>query len=63
MSHIVNKHADLDDPVFNKCAHGKIGPKKWLIPGMIKSCPYRYISTIRKLVFAWPIHVTMRQNQ
>lgn len=32
MSHIVNRHSNLDDPVFNKCAHGEIGPKKWLIP-------------------------------
>ncbi len=33
MSHIINKHSDLDDPVFNKCSHGEIGPKKWLTPG------------------------------
>ena len=35
MSHVINKHSDLDDPVFNKCAHAEIGPKKWLLPGMI----------------------------
>ena len=39
MSHIVSKHSDLEDPVFNKCAHGEIGPKKWLIPGIIKLYP------------------------
>ena len=39
MSHIVKKHADLEDPVFNKCVHGEIGPKKWLVPGIIKLCP------------------------
>ena len=33
MSHVVNKHSDLEDPVFNKCAHGEIGCKKWLVPG------------------------------
>ncbi len=33
MSHIINKHSDLDDPVFNKCSHGEIGPKKCLTPG------------------------------
>jgi hypothetical protein len=33
MTHIINKHSDLDDPVFNKCSHGEIGPKKWLTPG------------------------------
>ena len=36
MSHVVNKHTDLEDPVFNKCAHGDIGPKKWLQNGMFK---------------------------
>lgn len=33
MSHIVNEHADLGEPLFNKCAHGDIGPKKWLKRG------------------------------
>ena len=30
----VNEHADLGDPLFSKCAHGDIGPKKWLQRGM-----------------------------
>ena len=35
LDHIVNKHSDLDEPLFNKCAHGEIGPKKWLVKGMV----------------------------
>ncbi|XP_073256636.1 uncharacterized protein [Porites lutea] len=30
LSHIVNKHSDLDDPLFNKCAHGEINDRTWL---------------------------------
>lgn len=33
MSHIVNEHTDLGDPLFNKCSHGDIGPRKWLKKG------------------------------
>ena len=35
MSHVVNEHSDLEDPLFNKCAHGDIGPRKWLTKGML----------------------------
>ena len=34
LSHVVNKHAGLEDPLFNKCAHGVIEPRKWLKVGM-----------------------------
>ena len=51
MSHVVNKHSDLEDPVFNKCAHGEIGPKKWLIPGIIKI--YHNIQILFILGDAW----------
>ena len=51
MSHMVNKHSDLEDPVFNKCAHGEIGPKKWLIPGIIKI--YHNIQILFILGDAW----------
>lgn len=37
MSHVINKHSDLEDPLFNKCAHGDIGPKKWLRKGMFET--------------------------
>ncbi|XP_031563713.1 uncharacterized protein LOC116299222 [Actinia tenebrosa] len=31
LSHIINKHENLDDPLFNKCAHGRdIPQRKWL---------------------------------
>lgn len=33
LSHIVNKHSALDEPLFNKCAHGDIPNRKWLDPG------------------------------
>lgn len=32
LSHIVNKHSGLDEPLFNKCAHGDIPDRKWLDP-------------------------------
>ena len=35
LSHVVNKHADLPDPLFNKCYHGpKIKDRKWLVKGI-----------------------------
>ena len=33
LSHIVNKHSDLVDPLFNKCAHGDITDRTWLQTG------------------------------
>ena len=33
LSHIINKHSSLADPVFNKCGHYDIQPKKWLHVG------------------------------
>lgn len=33
LSHVVNKHNNLDDPLFNKCAHGELEPRKWLKSG------------------------------
>ena len=35
LSHVVNKHTDLDNQIFDACAHGEIGPKKWLTPGNV----------------------------
>ncbi|XP_067024374.1 uncharacterized protein [Acropora muricata] len=32
LSHIINKHTELDDPLFNKCAHGDIPDRKWIDP-------------------------------
>ena len=35
LSHVINKHENLDNPVFNKCAHDEqIQPRKWLDKGM-----------------------------
>ncbi|XP_015765439.1 PREDICTED: uncharacterized protein LOC107344300 [Acropora digitifera] len=33
MSHIINKHSSLDDPLFNRCGHDKIHPRKCLHAG------------------------------
>ncbi|KAK3745185.1 hypothetical protein QZH41_008383, partial [Actinostola sp. cb2023] len=30
LAHIINKHTDLEDPLFNKCAHGNIPYRTWL---------------------------------
>ena len=35
MYHVVNKHTNFDDPLYNKCAHGNIEPRKWLKVGTI----------------------------
>ena len=36
LSHIVDKHENLDDHLFNKCAHGEIPDRKRIDPG--KKC-------------------------
>lgn len=33
LSHVVNKHDNLDDPLFNKCAHREIRNRTWLEQG------------------------------
>ena len=35
MSHIINKHSSLADPLFNKCGHGEIHPRRWLRAGTL----------------------------
>ena len=30
LSHIIDKHDYLDDPLFTKCAHGDIPHREWL---------------------------------
>lgn len=35
MSHVVNRHTELEDLLFNKCAHGELQPRKWLRVGML----------------------------
>lgn len=37
LSHVVNKHTGLEDPLFNKCDHGDIQPRKWLRIGMFRT--------------------------
>ena len=28
LSHVVDKHDELDDPLYNKCSHGELNTKK-----------------------------------
>jgi len=37
LSHVINKHKDLDNPVFNQCAHGDIPHRRWLRSGKLKN--------------------------
>ena len=37
LSHVTNKHTDLDDPLFSKCVDGNLQPRKWLQVGMFSS--------------------------
>jgi hypothetical protein len=30
----MDKHDDLDDPLYNKCAHDELTPRKWILPGV-----------------------------
>jgi hypothetical protein len=30
LGHIVDKHKNLDDPIFDSCAHGDIEHREWL---------------------------------
>lgn len=34
LSHVIDKHDGLDDPLYDKCAHGERTPRKWILPGM-----------------------------
>ena len=34
LNHVVNKHSGFDEPLFNKCVHRDIPPRKWLKVGM-----------------------------
>ena len=34
-SRIVDQHKDLDDPLFDKCHHGEIVARQWLLKGRL----------------------------
>ena len=34
LNHVVNKHSGFDEPLFNRCVHRDIPPRKWLKVGM-----------------------------
>ena len=46
LSHILDKHENLDNPLFNKCAHGDIsGERKYLIEGNTPSSSYFFVDS------------------
>ncbi|KAK3747395.1 hypothetical protein QZH41_012090, partial [Actinostola sp. cb2023] len=45
LGHIVNKHENLDDPLFNRCSHGNsIKQRKWLQPE--SDAHFKLVSTL-----------------
>ncbi|XP_028408273.1 uncharacterized protein LOC114530875 [Dendronephthya gigantea] len=32
LGHIVDKHDGFDDPLYDKCVHGELTPRKWILP-------------------------------
>jgi hypothetical protein len=51
LSHIVNKHDSLDDPLFSKCAHGPdISPREYLFEGMFPSISISALRLTSKIV-------------
>ena len=36
LSHVINKHDNLDEPLYNKCNHGEIKHRTWLDKGEFK---------------------------
>jgi hypothetical protein len=48
LSHVVDEHENLDNPLFNKCGHREIiEPRKWLDKGTAPAhVLYCFISTI-----------------
>ncbi|XP_068697440.1 uncharacterized protein [Montipora foliosa] len=44
LSHVVNKHAGLEDPLFNKCSHGDIQPRKWLRVDYVKEIYQTFVN-------------------
>ena len=35
LSHVINKHTNLANPLFNSCAHREIRARTWLEKGII----------------------------
>lgn len=44
LSHVLDKHEHLDNPLFDKCAHGPIETEqKYLLEGILTHCQKQYI--------------------
>lgn len=53
LSHVVNEHENLDNPLFNKCAHEEqIQPRKWLDKGR-----YNLYDTYLHAICTWTLWV------
>ena len=53
LSHIINKHSSLSDPLFNKCGHGEIRPSwRWLHAGM--TCDIKYMAIAQSYLIHVP---------
>lgn len=35
LSHVINKHDNLDDPLYDRCNHGEIKDRTWLEKGSV----------------------------
>lgn len=35
LSHVIDKHVNLDEPLFNMCAHQEIQEREWIVPGSL----------------------------
>lgn len=59
LSHIINKHSSLSDPLFNKCGLREIRPRRWLHAGMTCDIKYNaqpYLIHVTKLAVTY-VHV------
>ncbi|KAK3703423.1 hypothetical protein QZH41_014257, partial [Actinostola sp. cb2023] len=48
LSHITDKHDDLDDPLFNKCLHGPIPHRTWLRREYVDEIYQTFLSSSRE---------------
>ena len=62
LSHIINKHTELDDPLFNKCAHGDIPDRKWIDPGIVFSYFKQRNIIVQTFFPKFPQQILNKQN-
>jgi len=47
LSHVVNQHENLENPLFNKCAHREIRDRTWLEKGIYVHVLSQYYGDLR----------------